>query len=758
MKVLKNNKLQNRRQRKRKRINPYAYARSGSLDRFLKKFPRALKALGTNLEIHEIESLVQHYIALYEALNKHEGKINALRILSKVYTVCQRFSVSCRFDPVPFRKSDSRGFPLMVKPFEKALRMDQEDRRCALCILQLYKLIRCKAPDYELNSIIETGPSTSYEFSGSKPGDYFRYIGKLRPDIAKFANRAAAAWAETLEEMFPRRQLKKRMERISELNHLHISTKNGPNGPALANAHKDYISIRESPNILTYIRRVCELTENVVLSKLIDSMEEAYSKSSLSKDHSYVHSRLSLKDEPGAKVRVFAIGDYFTQSALSGIHDLIFQWLKNQPEDGTFNQDGVSDKVKNLTSSSLRIVSDDLSKATDRIPVKGPLYEIASVMVGEDLADQWINLLIDRTFTGPSGENVHFAVGQPLGLKTSWGLLALWHHAVFRTSMKLIRKRRNPLKPDYFVIGDDSFNIRALQRPYILIVQGLCGVQISETKGFREEEILPHENPLPETSTINVAELAKRVYYNGMEITPISPKLIYEGVEYPEGLVNLLYDVERRSYLQCNNPAVCKLARLGFHPKRAIQLAAFPLWPAPIFRKGDLPTMENCEDQECYEWYSSTWESIPRATVTHFTKLALAQLIEDAINSCQEAITDSIGLMDSEQLLIVPVDLQVFDSAMKGFFRDIFSDLRWKLMMGEFETPGLAGSRNDFYTVESRELRQSIGHLSIINDWKALVTGESDKRQDIRTFQSRILKTVYNRVRRELKELRLSQF
>jgi hypothetical protein len=229
-------------------------------------------------------------------------------------------------------------------------------------------------------------------------------------------------------------------------------------------------------------------------------------------------------------------------------------------------------------------------------------------------------------------------------------------------------------------------------------------------------------------------------------------------VEYPEGLVNLLYDVERRSYIECNNPAVCKLARLGFHPKRAVQLAAFPLWPAPIFRKGSLPTLETCEDQECHDWYSSTWDKIPRATVTHFTKMVLAQLIEDAINSCLDAIADSIDLMDSEQHLISSVDLQVFDSPMKDFFRSIFSDLRWKLMMGEYKTPGLAGSRNDFYTVESRTLRESIGHLSIINDWQGLVTGEKDKRQDIRTFQSRILKTIYNRVRRELNELRLTKF
>lgn len=50
-------------------------------------------------------------------------------------------------------------------------------------------------------------------------------------------------------------------------------------------------------------------------------------------------SQLSLKKEAAGKVRVFAIIDSITQSALKPIHEFLFDVLRKLPNDGTFDQD-----------------------------------------------------------------------------------------------------------------------------------------------------------------------------------------------------------------------------------------------------------------------------------------------------------------------------------------------------------------------------------------------------------------------------------
>jgi hypothetical protein len=724
---------------------------SKSLTRFVRRFPKALKALGTSLEIEEIEELILIYIDMYESREINKGKINTLRFLKEVCTIGQRYAVSCSFKPIPFTKTSKDGLPILIGRFKKALRGTLEDRRCAICILQLYKMKSTDVTDYDLKPITDHGPSTFYNCEGTKTGDYFRFTGSKQNKRKAYA--VSRAWSETLEEMFPKRLLRKRLEKLTESNRLHMSRKSGPNGPALANMYKDYISIRNDKKLLKYIQEICKITENSILSGIIDDMESSY----LNYDNkeSYDHSRLSLKNEPGAKVRVFAIVDYFSQSSLNGIHDFIFEWLKQQPEDGTFKQDTVSGKVKNFTELGIRNITEDLSQATNRIPLKGVLYEIALQMVGEDLAIQWINLLSDRDFVGPNNEVIRFGVGQPLGCKTSFGLLALWHHVVFRTALKLNRKKRNPIKPDYYVIGDDSACIKSLQGPYTYIVKDLCGVDISEGKGFSEEDILPNLNPISEKS-INVSELAKRVYYNGLEVTPIPPTLMLEGLERPEGIVDLLFDIQRRGY-KISPPTVCELAYLSYKPKQAIQLSTFPLWPAPLFREGNMLYVGMFNDEQCDRWYSETWNKIPRQTITFFAKLVMTNLVQDSINVVMDQINQLTDRTNLDEPM-VDLDSLVFDLSMKRFYRIICKDLWFKLMIGEFDTPGLATARHSFDSVHSLELRKCIKKLTIINDYQQLITFKKDKRLEVRQYQARILKDIYNKVMSELQELDLGTF
>jgi len=50
--------------------------------------------------------------------------------------------------------------------------------------------------------------------------------------------------------------------------------------------------------------------------------------------------------EGGGKVRIFAMVDYYTQSALKPVHRLLDGILKTIPTDGTFNQERLAETVR----------------------------------------------------------------------------------------------------------------------------------------------------------------------------------------------------------------------------------------------------------------------------------------------------------------------------------------------------------------------------------------------------------------------------
>jgi len=60
----------------------------------------------------------------------------------------------------------------------------------------------------------------------------------------------------------------------------------------------------------------------------------------------------------------------------------------------------------------------DLSSATDRFPVR--LQErLIEEILGTKIANAWKNLLTNRLFMTPSGEQLKYSVGQPMGAYSS---------------------------------------------------------------------------------------------------------------------------------------------------------------------------------------------------------------------------------------------------------------------------------------------------------------------------------------------------
>jgi hypothetical protein len=113
-------------------------------------------------------------------------------------------------------------------------------------------------------------------------------------------------------------------------------------------------------------------------------------------------------------------------------------------------------------------------------------------------------------------------------------------------------------------------------------------------KGFTDQTLVRSPNAVRDYP-IRVAEFAKRVFVNGDEVTPVSPLLIEEALEFPDGLSELLRELERRGCLYNYRLKVYELARMAFKPHLSLSVASFPLWPAPLFREGDVPPEEGSE-------------------------------------------------------------------------------------------------------------------------------------------------------------------
>jgi hypothetical protein len=286
--------------------------------------------------------------------------------------------------------------------------------------------------------------------------------------------------------------------------------------------------------------------------------------------------RLATKLEAAGKVRVFAMVDYWTQVALKPLHDTIFGWLRDIPQDGTFDQ---HKPVKALLNRKLRsdgyIASFDLSAATDRLPVQVQ-ESILAVLYGHNFAKAWRSLLVERTYSmlpptrdRPSdpihlwdeSDHYRYAVGQPMGAYSSWAMLALTHHALvqfaaWRAGVKGWFK-------DYAVLGDDVvIGNRDVANHYLRVME-ILGVEVGLAKSL--------------VSNSASAEFAKRLYLKGQDIS---------------GLPWNLWLMAQQSLSAC--VAMCQWVSQGWQPPLSQAMAAFGVGMKNMARLGGV------------------WESLPR--------------------------------------------------------------------------------------------------------------------------------------------------
>lgn len=225
--------------------------------------------------------------------------------------------------------------------------------------------------------------------------------------------------------------------------------------------------------------------------------------------------RLALLTEAAGKIRVVALMDIWSQWALRPLHDWIFGVLKEIPQDGTFDQLRPVKALLKKVQKGTTIYSYDLSAATDRIPIVIQELLLAQIF-GHEYARAWTNLLVGRPYVIPKriarecgvDRFLRYAVGQPMGAYSSWGMLALVHHAMVQYSAH--RAGIGGWFALYAVLGDDVVIADArVARKYRALCRYL-GVTIGLEKSL--------------VATGRTLEFAKRLFFNGVDVSGLPAK------------------------------------------------------------------------------------------------------------------------------------------------------------------------------------------------------------------------------------------
>lgn len=565
----------------------YSIWRTKPFKRFVCRMPFFANIVYGVDKTKTVESLSKH-ILWYEELVRSKGPVYAVKTLKRVRDACVRYAADQTFESLNELALSEDGLPLRVGHLSDWLRSSNVDhRRAAIQVLDIIKLCEIRGDEPSTESIVKTAVG-SKEVTNSFIGETILQMGKPSLEHSQ-TNKIIRCFRSELERMFPARMQQQRLKELASQSDIHMSVRKGPNGPALGTIMKDFIGVTKS-GLIEPIKKIAEITHNNELLIILNesSLEADALFGDCLAELSCIDSRLAIKWEAWGKTRYFAICDWYSQSALKGLHKWIFNWLEKQIEDGTMSQDRVAEVVKNWTSVNSpesrqghpRVYSLDLSKATDRLPATLQ-REIIQQMFGKTFADNWYTICTNRSFSTPGGDQVKFAVGQPLGVYSSWAMLALTHHLICRVALRLSDDQRDPKSPRYVVIGDDVAMVGdRFADCYSLIMNRILQVDISPIKGFTPETSLGVNRLNNETETCS-AEIAKRIFVNGQEISVITPEALKSAWEYPSDYPSVLRQLTNRGCIKAPNEEVppIALAALNYHPDVATIFATFPLRP-----------------------------------------------------------------------------------------------------------------------------------------------------------------------------------
>jgi hypothetical protein len=238
-------------------------------------------------------------------------------------------------------------------------------------------------------------------------------------------------------------------------------------------------------------------------------------------------------DQKKPKPRIIHPLNNSEQDRLKYYHTLIEKVLIEVPSDCTFDQHKGPEHIKYVMENETKesIYSLDLTSATDTFNI-GLQYLIIKELIfnnhehATELSDTWLDIMKSLTFININEREIEFSFsnGQPQGFLSSFPAFSLEHHIVMLTVLRKFNGDITPLK-FYRVLGDDSlitsydpeFLIPGLYISYI----NAANVECNLTKGY----LYNPDNP---EYQVKIAEFAKYLLLDGMELTPFPFKLLID--------------------------------------------------------------------------------------------------------------------------------------------------------------------------------------------------------------------------------------
>lgn len=482
---------------------------------------------------------VEHIWSKYETQIQdritYRGKRDALGFYKEAYAFLRNLLLELPTQSIPFCKVDSNGIPKPLWPLRPLIKGDRSDRRLALSIARSYEFIRLPI-DEDITNVISTHPR----------GDVLLSVDN---EFRQFLERFTRTRGWYLGSLQTNRNADNAFETLSK----------GPNGPAVAYAHIDARAVIDDGNLFKNIRNLNLALGQEWITEWLERMAEEVNSST-----DYLTGKLGFSAEPGGKTRMFAIGDYWSQTSLKVVQVSLYNTLKKICTDSTADQDkGFKTLLKE--SHGRRTYCFDLSAASDRIPAIMQKHRLR-LLGGDSLADAWHKVMTDRYFTiKRTGVKVKWEVGQPLGLLSSFPSFALWHHDIiqFAANRENFRKGK-PLRffKRYRLLGDDVviFDDKVAKAYQDLIINEI-GLTINISKSVFGDK---------EKSQI---EFAKRLSLNGTEMSSIKHNILSKSDKH--SLLDLVDILRERDFISTDTGHYGLLSTLKSEDR---ELFSFMLW------------------------------------------------------------------------------------------------------------------------------------------------------------------------------------
>lgn len=331
----------------------------------------------------------------------------------------------------------------------------------------------------------------------------------------------------------------------------HISGSSGPNGPLSYTQYlNDLRSLSHSWLLIGLVFLFVTLpydnkreTVKALRNAFLDSLQKG--------EQNSIHSKLVFLSDKGGKTRVVAIGDILSQSILNTVHQRCNLVLRRLSQDGTFDQDSARLYIKKMSRDSVPLASIDLTAVTDRMPVLFQVWVIVHLRILTPLqALGWWWVTTRRTFVFNDGnvlKRVRYKVGQPMGLLSSWPVMAISHHYLVRWSFAAHGWKR-PGKAPYRVLGDDlALRGFGVAEVYLDLISCL-GMEYNPDKTYISR---------------GVAEFAKSLFCQGVELTPIPLALLrFNKNTIVSNTLAIISELKRR------NLPLRASTLVGLYPKR----------------------------------------------------------------------------------------------------------------------------------------------------------------------------------------------